>query len=192
MLQAMKFHLKRIDFFIGYEVVSVLSVALVLDKTGNILFCLLASLIHELGHLFFMFIYKLRIKSVTFRLFDILILADRPKSYKSDMIITSGGILFNFLFAFVFYFINYKLFVANLVIGIFNLLPVESLDGAGILSHILLCFFSFNVVNIVIKILSFVFLVPFMLCGIYVLLNTKYNYSLLFISLYVLVILLKK
>ena len=192
MLQTMKFHLKRIDFFIGYEVVCALSVALILDKSGNILFCLLASLIHEFGHLFFMLIYKVRIRSITFRLFDILILADSPKNYKSDMIITSGGIFFNFLFAALFYFINYKLFIANLVIGIFNLLPVESLDGAQLLSHLLLRFFYFNIVNIVIKILSFVFLVPFMVCGIYVLINTKYNYSLLFISLYILVILMKK
>ena len=188
----MKFHLKRIDFFIGYEVVCALSVALILDRSGNILFCLIASLLHEFGHLFFMLIYKVKIKSVTFRLFDILILADRPKSYKSDIVITSGGILFNFLFATIFYFINYKLFIANLVIGIFNLLPVDSLDGAQLLSHLLLHFLSFNIVNIVIKILSFVFLIPFMICGIFVLLNTKYNYSLLFISLYVLLILLKK
>lgn len=186
----MKFRLRGINFSVGYEVVAALTLVLLLDGSGRIAACILAALLHESGHLIMMRLCSCSVQEVRVRLFDVLILADRAEDTRCDILITSGGVLMNLLCAGVFSFFSPTLMSANLVIGCFNLLPVETLDGGRLMMLLLSSRLSYDAAIRVVRAFSFLFLFPFFLLGIYVLLRTGYNYSLLAISLYLLAVLL--
>jgi stage IV sporulation protein FB len=85
-----------------------------------------------------------------------------------------------------------KYALPHFALGVFNLLPVMSLDGGHLLAIILDKRFSPRTVAITLKVTTFVFLLPLMTAGLYVLLNSGYNYSLLIISIYLIVLLFLK
>lgn len=186
----MKLRLRNVELCAGYEVVAALTAVLLLDDSGRVAACLLAAFLHEAGHLVMMRLRSCRVRSVTLRLFDVLILADRAGDRASDILITAGGVMANFLCAAAFLPLSARLAAANLVLGCFNLLPVETLDGGRLLYLALCARFSPDTCVRVVRVFSFLFLVPFFLLGIYLLLSTRYNYSLLAISLYLLAVLL--
>ena len=185
----MKLSLKETEIFIGYEAVAAVCAVLLFDREGRTVSCLLAAFLHECGHLVTMRILSYRVREIRLRLFDVRISSDEPRCVRDDLLITLSGALSNFLFAPVFFFSD-KLFFSNLLIGAFNLLPVESLDGGRILMILLSKKLSLFTAEKILKLLSFVFLAPFLFCGIAVLLNTRYNYSLLAVSMYLLAVLL--
>ena len=186
----MKFRLRGISFCIGYEAVAALTAVLLLDREGRVTACLFAAVLHETGHLIVMRLCACRVNSVRVRLFDVLILADKPRSFLSDFAVTAGGCMANLIAAIVCSIFSPVLTTANLIIGGFNLLPVETLDGGRLLMLILCRRYSANTAVRVVRICSFVFLIPFFLLGAWLLLSTGYNYSLLAISLYLLAVLL--
>ena len=185
----MKLRLRETEIVLGYEAVAAMTAALLLDKEGRLVCCFLAAILHECGHLVMLLCFRCHIKSVALRLFDVKIVSDQPKNVKEDVLITAAGVTANFLFAAVCCPFSKKLCIANCVIGCFNLLPMESLDGGRMLSLWLSRKFSDITVGRVLKILTFIFLTPIFCCGIFVLLRTKYNYSLLAVSLYLLTVL---
>ena len=185
----MKLRLKETEIFVGYEAVAAVCAVLLFDREGRTAACLLSALIHECGHLLTMRILSYRVREIRLRLFDVRITSEEPRCVRDDLLITVSGALSNFLFAPVFFFSD-KLFFSNLLIGAFNLLPVESLDGGRLLMILLTKMLSFPAARRTLRIISFVFLVPFLFCGVVVLLNTRYNYSLLAVSLYLLAVLL--
>lgn len=188
----MKFKVFSTTIEASFLSVALMSLVLVLDKTGNIAMCFLCAVLHECGHIIAMRCFGIVPKSIKLRLFDIVINADSDKAFVSDLVITLCGPFVNILLAVVFFFINKQLAFVNLYIALFNLLPVETFDGGRALSLILSRKFSPKTVRTVLKALTFILLVPIFLLGIFVLLYSKYNYSLLLISLYLLAILFIK
>ena len=82
--------------------------------------------------------------------------------------------------------------MANLCTGLFNMLPVMSLDG-GQLMYVILCRkFSEKSVERIINITAVIILFPLTVLGFMVLLNSKYNFSLLFVCAYLIASLLCK
>ncbi len=187
----MKLRLLAVDILIGYEVVAGLTAALLLDRQGRVGACLLAAVLHELGHLLVMRLCRCRVRRITVRLFDVMIEADDAGSVLHDGLITAGGAAANLVCAMLFCMISRPLMLANLVVGCFNLLPVETLDGGRLLMLLLCRRVSYVTATSVIRVLTFVFLLPLFTLGIYTLLHTRYNYSLLAISLYLLAFLFR-
>lgn len=188
----MKFKLGSTLFEASFIAVALMSLVLVIDVTGNIAMCFLCAILHECGHIIAMRCFGIVPKSITLRLFDIVIKADSDKAFLPDLLITLGGPMMNILLSVTAFFICKPLCYVNLYIAVFNLLPIDTFDGGRALSLILSRKFSIKSVRIVLKILTFTFLVPIFLLGIQVLLYSKYNYSLLLISLYLLAILFLK
>lgn len=188
----MKLRLNRLELYVGYEVVAAMTAVLLLDRENRVICCFLAALLHELGHVAVMRLYRVRIGAVRLRLFDVLIEADAPPSFRADVLITLGGVCANFLFFALFYPLSLKLSLPHLALGVFNLLPVMSLDGGHLLTILLERRFSPRAAAVVLRITTFLFFLPLCTAGIYLLLNSGYNYSLLAISLYLLAILLLK
>ncbi len=188
----MRFTLSKIEIAVGYEAVAALAMVLLLDHSGRTVSCLIAAALHESGHLLMMLLRSCHIRRITVRLFDVQILSDEPKSRRDDLLITAMGVITNFLSAGIFSLFWRRLALSNLVIGVFNLLPIGSLDGGHLMRLLLSGRMSYRAVDRIEKILSFVFLIPFFFLGIFVLLRTKYNYSLLAVSLYLLAVLLLK
>lgn len=188
----MSFRLGKCRFYLGYEAVAALTAVLLIDRENRMILCMAAALLHELGHLLMMLFCGVEVRGVSLRLFDVRIDADSPRSLRADVCVTLGGVMMNLLLAAAFLPAGCFFGAANLALGCFNLLPVASLDGGRLLSILLSRRFSPRVCGRVLKVTSFLFLLPLMTAGIFTLLRSGYNYSLLIISLYLLAVLLLK
>lgn len=188
----MKFKLCGVQFDLSFLVVAVMSMVLILDSSNKFLLCFVAALVHECGHIVAMRACGIKPTAIRLRLFDIVIESHSVSNLCADLFITLAGPIINLLFACIFYFISKTLFIANLVIGLFNLLPVETFDGGHALKIILSKFFSLKTCETTLKVLTFILLVPMLTIGVMVLFDSQYNYSLLLISLYLVAILFLK
>lgn len=111
------------------------------------LLMLLSAMIHEAGHLVSLRILGIKVKVLVLGLFGgTIYLENKLVSYRHDIIISLSGGLANFIFALItFFLLRYKFssllfffFLANLLYGFFNLLPISSLDGGQALRAMLL------------------------------------------------------
>ena len=163
----MEFKIKNCVFQISPMFVSFLCLILLIDSTGIMLFGLVSAIIHEIGHIIFICFSKKKISRVSFQLGAIIIDSKGLIDYKNEFLIAMGGCLFNFLF-FALFFINYLytnnemcfLFSAsNFGLFIFNLIPIEGLDGMDLIRIIFLKKYKFYKANHYCKIISFTFII---------------------------------
>lgn len=188
---------------ISFWFVAMLSVTILMDKSGYGIAGVFAAIIHECGHLAAMAGMGGMPKQVTFGMFNIDIVDKKreERSYRQDVIILLAGAGAN-LIAALFLWLGEGAFLqipglwaaitANLMIGIFNLLPIESLDGGQILYALLSVKFTQRKAGIAVQMISFCILLPMAIVGFLVLLRSKYNFSLLLISCYLMGLLLLK
>lgn len=188
----MKLRAAKIDVDLGYEVAAAITAVLILDRENRVLLCMIAALLHELGHLLMMRLCGVRVRGLKLRLFDVLIEADDPPTVSADVLITSGGPLANYLFAAFLCPFSLRLGLPHLALGVFNSLPVLSLDGGHLLGVFLTRRFSDRTAAAVLRVTTFLFLLPLMTAGVILLFRSGYNYSLLVISLYLTAILFLK
>jgi stage IV sporulation protein FB len=80
----------------------------------------------------------------------------------------------------------------NLIIGLFNIMPVFSLDGGRALESLLLQKLPNEKCEKIITAVSVVFLVPMTFFGFYILIKSGYNFTFLAISIYLSVMLFIK
>lgn len=195
----MKIHSKifGIDLKFTYPILAATTIGILLDTSHYIEICMLSALLHELGHLCAMLICKSKPNCIEIGLFAINISdTNRGKRrFIEEIFIIYAGIIVNILTFVIFYCIYkstdleilLKISMSSLVIGIFNLLPVATLDGGQGLCLILLQKISYHRAEIVINILTVLMLIPFTVCGIILLFYSKNNFSLLAISLYLII-----
>ena len=188
----MSLRLGKTTVSVGYEVVAAITAVLILDRENRIVCCVIAAALHELGHLLMMRCFHIRVRSVTATLFDVLIQAGSPADHCADICVTLGGPAANLLCAAAFAPISCSLCCANLAVGCFNLLPVMSLDGGHLLYLLLSRRFLPKTCSLIIKLTSFIFLIPLLTAGLIVLLRSGYNYSLLAAALYLLAVFIFK
>ncbi len=188
----MKFKILGIPIELPFLSVALISSVMLLDESLKASLCFLSAFIHECGHLFFMLCYGIKPDFIRLGVFDVVIKAKPDKTFLSELFITLGGPFFNMIFALIFYRISADFSLANIIIGLFNLLPVESFDGGRAITLLLNRKLSFKTTNIILKVLTFIILIPIFILGVLVLSYSKYNYSLLLISLYLLAILFLK
>lgn len=101
----------------------------------------MAALCHEMGHFVCLRLFGVYVEEISFTCFGMEIQANtRYLSYGKDILCTLAGPAVNLALAFVFARVSedYLLSGANLLQGIFNLLPVPGVDGARAL-HLVLC-----------------------------------------------------
>lgn len=180
----------EITFLFAAFVAFVLS----LKAPSNLLITIASSLIHESGHLIMLLVSGNKPEIVRFELTGINIIRNQEirVSHKNEIFISLGGPLVN---GFVFFacciclcFYNYDAVMTfaciNLILMTFNLLPVKRLDGGNILYFLLSqkyeIFFSCKILNIT----SVVFITLIFIWGIYVLVLTGYNISIIIIAIF--------
>ena len=188
----MKLHIAKTDVVIGYEATAAMTAVLILDRENRVICCFLAALLHELGHILMMRLCGVRVRGLRLGLFDVLIEADESPTVCADVWITLGGPAVNFICTGIFMPFSMKLGLPHLALGIFNLLPVMSLDGGHLLKLCLSRRLSPRVCENILRVMTFVILLPLMTAGIYLLFKSGYNYSLLIVSLYLTAVLLLK
>ncbi len=138
----------RIDFTFSLTV----TLMLLFCQVDTVILCLLSSILHEAGHLIFMYLFRQKILNVTFGAFGVRI--DRhfssEISYKKEAIIAFGGIGVNLLIAFMsalYYYLfgdgfYLRLTAVNIFIALFNMIPIDTLDMGRVLRYTLLCFYD--------------------------------------------------
>ena len=135
----------KIDFTFALTV----TLMLLLCSEETVIISLISSMLHEIGHLIFMFIFNQRVISVTFGCFGVRIeKLEQSLSYKKEAMIALGGIMVNFIIAIfsgTHYYIlrsdfSLKLMAVNIFIALFNMIPVDTLDIGRVLRYTLLCY----------------------------------------------------
>ncbi len=190
----MKIKLFNTTLSFSYAVIAVMTCVLLFDKNGGIILCFLSSLIHEAGHITAMLMLKSPPEKIKLCMFGIEICDCKrsTRNKKHDLIITLAGVTVNFLVALLVFLINlfakskilFDFFAINLTIGLFNLMPVATLDGGQALFIILTNKIKHEKASHIIDALTFILIFPTAVLGFVVLLRSKYNFSLLLISLY--------
>ena len=186
----MKLRLADCELELGYTAVAAMTAVLLTDREGRLIACLAAAMLHELGHLAMMKRLGVRIRAVRVRLFDVLIEADACASFRSDVLVTLAGPAVNLCLAALLRRFSPEFALPQLVLGLFNLTPVMSFDGGRLLYLLLARRYAPATCDAVLRITTFVFLLPLMTAGLVILFNNGYNYSFLAISLYLAALLL--
>lgn len=197
-----EFDLFGCTFTVSFPFLTIITLLLLVDNNGTMIYGVIAALIHELGHIFAMIISGCKPQKISFRAFDINIVdTDRIKrSYNDDIFILSAGPISNIIFCIVLY-IVYRLtgymwiikpIYENIFIAIFNILPIESLDGGQIVFNLLCRKLNIKTAANFTVLISFMVLLPVAILGFYILIVSKYNFSLLLLSCYLMGILLIK
>lgn len=148
---------------------------------------LMCCILHEIGHLVFIKLCSGSITKISFGIYGMRITpaANLNLSPIKEALVCFGGPLINLLlFILLFVFKKYEFAYINLVMAIFNLLPIQSTDGGNILYNILICILSEEKAKTVLKILSTVFLFCLFCFGFLTLFKTKYNFTLLIVAVY--------
>ncbi len=142
----------------------------------NIFIILIIVLIHELGHVFFFYLFKIEIESIVIYPFGGVSKVNKKiheRIYK-DVLISLGGIMFQFILFIMFYYMykcglivrsTYDMFnTYNNSVILFNLIPMIPLDGSKLLMSLLLKFLSFKlsyIVNVIVGIISLVLFIVY-------------------------------
>ena len=114
----MKLRIANLDLYIGFEAIAAMTAVLLLDRDNRVIFCFLAAILHELGHLLMMLLCGVHVRAIRLRLFDVLIQSDEAPTVKVDVLITLGGVAVNFLFALLLYPVGMKYALPHFALGV--------------------------------------------------------------------------
>lgn len=197
----MKLKIKNTQITISYTLIHLTALCIVIGEFESYLCCLFAVIIHEIGHLIPINIFGEMPDKIKILLFEIYISDSyrMKRSRKQNLIIIFFGPFVNFI-CFILFFLLYlfcndsflSLAVANLSVGLFNILPVISFDGGQLLYLILTKYFSDKSAERIVNIVTFIFIFPLLLLGFLLLFYSKYNFSLLLVCVYLILTLVCK
>lgn len=140
-------------FKIDFSFIILLAIISLSPKQSVILKLLLCLLIHELGHLFFIFLFKYKIETLKLSIFGFFLKLEHTKEEAhKDFLLYFGGIFFN-LIAYLF-FPDETMRKINLILIIFNSLPIYPLDGFNMTKTILSYLLPYRFVLKIMSILS--------------------------------------
>lgn len=188
----MRFKFFNIEFFISVFFPIILCLMLLIDSTGMMSASFFAVIVHEIGHLFVMKIFKCTPRKIELTFAGILISGTDNLNRKENFFILFGGPFFNIIFGFFLYFLyNYlklNLFIVNSAVQLsfaaLNLIPINGLDGGSLLTILLSVFFGNEKSEFVSTVVSLLFTVVIIFVGITVVFIGKGNISLLLLGIY--------
>lgn len=151
------------------------------DRSGIMLWGLLAALLHESGHIAAMFFIPGNApKELSVTPFGMRIERNPLSEFgRGNAVILAAGSGMNFIASAVTFGILPAFAKVSLVLGALNWLPVEGMDGGGILRILLEKTMPQRTAGLVLRSLSWMTLGGMFLLGIYVLYATGYNFSLM-------------
>jgi len=167
------------------------------DQSGTALLTFAAAALHETGHLLVMRRFRVRLLQVRFTPFgvDIEKSVGTDRSYPRDALISLSGPLTNLVTAALFYLFGSgcSLFIlVNLALALFNLLPIEPLDGGQALYSLLCIRFRPEQSAKAVAVVSFLVLTPLAVVEFIALFRSPWNFSLFLTCVYLMTLLLFK
>lgn len=167
-----------------------------LDTTGLVEWCLLASIMHEIGHFIMLMIFRCRPKQIVVSVFGIRVEQKQNSklSFIQNMWVSLAGPIVNLFTFSLLWLLEYRNMIAfiHLTLGIFNLLTIEPLDGGQALLNILYQYIDANRAEKIVTVVSVCTLLPVAFLGFFLLIVSGYNFTLLTIALYLGLLLLFK
>ncbi len=188
----MKFKLFGTEFYISFLFAAVLCFMLVIDRTGLVIPTFFAVFIHETGHLLAMWAADCQPRAVRLIPASVQIIHGFPPHPRAQAAITVCGPVANIV-VFAALLINFCAFkndvslrfgVLNLIIGIFNLLPVSGLDGGTLLTLVISHFTDPFRAEGIVRIITAVFAFVAFIIGVYLWVSGTVNISVFIIALY--------
>ncbi len=197
----MRIKIGATTFVVGFPFAAAVTLMLLLDKSGTAVSALVCCVLHEFGHLLCLFALSAPPERVTLGAFGMRIdKSSAELSYQYETVTALAGPAINFLLALILFAVSktanapWLLTSAalNLCTGLFNIIPVEPLDGGRALKNALLIKYDEQRTEKIINILSLITLVPLTFGGIAVLKFSGYNFTLLLVCIYIAAYLLMK
>jgi Zn-dependent protease len=124
-----------INFRFNFSFFASIALFMLLRQKNIALLGLLSCFLHEFGHLISCKICKVKIKEISFSYTGICIkkIVTKNITYEKELFILSSGIFINLVLSAILIFVldaNCRLFgIINLIVAVFNLLPLNSFDG---------------------------------------------------------------
>lgn len=182
---------------LGFSCFALLAFCCLFLGAGGSAFFLAAAACHESAHIAMLFCLGAPPSFVEISALGCRIVPNQEKvlSYRKQALVSLAGPGMNLFLASGLLFPGWGknvFFSANLILGLLHLLPVEPLDG-GLALHYLLCSRLDGVKAGKISMgISLIFLFPLAVLGFFVLLQTTYNFTLLAMSVYLMLYLVLK
>lgn len=127
---------------INIQIFVIIAILILTKQIEIYVWLMLFALIHELAHMFTGIALKLKPKTLEIQPFGIgIIFESFENTEKNKIIIALAGPVFNIIMAIIFSYINLSnqatIVNANILLAIFNLMPIYPLDGGRILKAII-------------------------------------------------------
>ncbi len=167
-------------------------ILLSLDPTRTTEMCLTASLLHEIGHALAMFAVQDSPECITMGFFGMRVERARchHMSYCASCAVSLAGPFVNLLGFVVYLLLGIPVAAAvHAVVGGFNLLPIRSLDGGEALYAVLCMRYEEEQANKVLRIVSFITIIPLLMLALFLFWGSSYNFSLLAVCAYLILLL---
>lgn len=172
---------------------SALTLMFIFDKSGSAQIGLCAAAFHEFGHLLCMAALSDMPRSIGFTPFGMRIVRSKPSpSYLHEAAETAAGPAANLLLAALLAVLGRffgglsKCVYVNALMAAFNLLPVEPLDGGRLLRCLLCARTSCAAAQRITRAVSVIGSVALTVAGVFLLIKSGYNFTMLAVSFYLL------
>ena len=191
----MAFKILNTKIHISFVFAALICFMLATDRTGYLIPCMLAIILHELGHLFTMWLFECSPKEIKFVPTSIEIVRSFSAKPYGETIIAVMGPVVNLFISQIFY-INYLIYeknsfivfsLLNLIIGLFNLLPVKGLDGGTILFNITAKKKNLETATKLLSIVTLIFGFIILTFAFFLVFNGSFNPSIFIIAIYLLI-----
>ena len=198
----MQFKIKNIKIKISFTFFALILLLIIFQKTEYLIISLTSAIFHEAGHLLALMYFKTEILEFKISIFgaNIKTTVRNQINYFKDIFISFSGPLVNLIisvFSYIFYNICFKkvffdIYIVNLVLALFNLLPFYGFDGGKILQIILKQKFSDSAAEKAVTLISILILIPFIWFSFKVFLINKNDFYCLAVTILMLLTILLK
>ena len=180
------------EIYISFLFCAIVCFMLIVDRTGLVIPTLFAVFIHESGHLLAMWAADCQPRAIRLIPTSVQIVRGfSPKRYGEAAITFCGPaanlVIFGVLTANYFIFKSERSLIfalLNLVIAVFNLLPVSGLDGGTLLTLAIAHFTDIYRAERIVRIITAVFAFIAFLLGVYLWVSGTVNISVFIVAVY--------
>ena len=192
----MRFRFFGTEIYISFLFSAVIAFMIATDRTGLVIPTLFSVLLHEVGHLIFMWIFECEPKSIKLVPASISITRGMSAKKYGDLLISLAGPIVNFIMfcsLYVNFLITKSAFsldcaLINLAFFTFNMLPVSGLDGGTVLKIILSKKFKDPLkAERIVRIITLAVGLLVGIIGITLIINGELNISVFIVAIYIII-----